>query len=166
MSNKKQISNRKKGLTIVEVGLAIVGGIVVTILGTMAWSEVSFRLDKNELVSQVTEINAGADTWKGFKSNFTGLSMSVLCAAGQQSVSAKTCGGIGGSGTNTNAYGGNFVLAAGSNLSQKSLQITGLPSERINELADSLAPMTANQCSAASGCPSLTTSGTTITLTL
>lgn len=159
-------ASARKGVTLIEASLVLIVSILITIMATMAWTEVSFRLDRTKLINQVAEISAGAVAWKGFRSNYTGISMTVLCAEGQQSVSESTCGGVDGSGTSSNAFGGNFVLSAATNVSQTSLQITGLPTERINELADGLAPNSANQCASATGCATVAISSNTVTLTL
>ncbi|EGR4213391.1 hypothetical protein NTH44_003106 [Vibrio metoecus] len=156
----------RKGLTLVEGALGLVVLIAVYAAATAAWTEVQYRLSKSALSRQVAEISSGASSWRGQRSNYSGVSMTVLCAAGQQSVGATTCGGVGGSGTNSNAYGGNFVLQPHTNVSQLSLQITGLPASKITNLADGLAQITANQCASSVGCSTITVSGTSITLVL
>ncbi|MDF9399137.1 hypothetical protein [Vibrio sp. 1180_3] len=169
MSKKSVLAlalNRKKGLTWVEITLGFIILILVSIVLTSVFQEGMFRLKKWRLTNQVTEISSGADTWKGLKSNFTGLSMTAVCAVGQQSVGATTCGGAGGTGANTNAFGGSFELAPASNVSLKSLKITNLPAARVNEIADGLAGMTADQCTSVTGCSTVTVAGTTLTLTL
>ncbi|MFL7013597.1 hypothetical protein [Enterovibrio norvegicus] len=165
MRNLERIKNRQRG-ELVSATLGLLVFITVTMFIMLGWSETSFRMDKTRLLGQVNEINSGADTWKGFRSNYTGLTMAIICAAGQQSVSETTCGGVGGSGSSSNAFGGNFVLTPATNVSQKQLNITGLPAERINELADSLAPVSANQCASRTGCATVTISGTSITVTM
>ena len=162
----RKILNRRKGITLVEVGLVMIALILLLISGVFGWGEVQYRLSKSSLVSDVQEISSGADSWKGFRSNYTGLTMAVLCAAGTQNVSATTCGGVGGSGANTNPYGGSYTLTPAKNVSQKSLVITDLPAARINDLADTLAPQTLDRCSLATGCATLDVKGTTITLTM
>jgi hypothetical protein len=167
LANKlRNLSKRKKGVTLVEAGLTMVAGILLLVGGVFAWGEVQFRLNKNALVADVIEINSAADSWKGFRSNYTGLTMTVLCAAGRQGVSETTCGGVGGNGTSTNPYGGNYTIAPGTNLSQKVITVTGLPPERITDLADTLAPQTAGRCASATGCTTLSATTNTITLTL
>lgn len=162
----RKILNRHKGVTLVEVGLVMIVGILILIGGIFGWGEVQYRVAKGALVSDIQEINSGADSWKGFRSNYTGLTMAVLCAAGTQNVSATTCGGVGGSGANTNPYGGSYTLTPAANVSQKSLVITDLPAARINDLADTLASQTVDRCSVANGCGTIKIEGTTITMTM
>lgn len=154
-----------KGISLVEAALGILAVIVVALIATSGWTEVSYRIDKYLLGTQVSDINSGADSWKMMRSNYSGISMSVLCADGQQSVNDSTCG-TSADGSASNAFGGDFNLSTDSNPSRKVLEITGLPTERINELADGLAPMTANNCQQASDCATINASGSTITLTL
>ncbi|MFC5079641.1 hypothetical protein VTH8203_00838 [Vibrio thalassae] len=161
-----KLKARRKGVTWVEASMGFLIMILVAMVILAGFQEGMFRFKKWQLNTQVTEINSGADTWKGLRSNFNGVNMTVICAAGQQSVSESTCGGVGGAGANANSFGGNFVLAPAANVSQKSLQITSLPADRINELADGLASMTAENCTQAQGCNSIIVAGTTITLTL
>lgn len=161
------LTNRNKGLTIIEGAIVLLMAILVYIMATKGWNELSYRYKKYQLTNQISEINAGAEAWRGNRSNFSGVTMTKLCASGQQSVSEQTCGGVGGSGTSSNSFGGNFTIAANTgNLSQKNIAVTGLPAERINELADSFAALTVNQCASAEDCDSLSVSGTTITLTM
>lgn len=162
----RKILNRRKGVTLVEVGLAMIAGILILIGGVFSWGEIQYRLAKGSLVSDVQEISSGADSWKAFRPNYTGLSMAVLCAAGQQNVSSNTCGGVGGTGVNTNPYGGSYTIGVSANVSQKDLVITDLPAERINDLADTLASQTIDRCDSATGCATLDVTGTTITLTM
>lgn len=165
MKKHTLFNHSTKGISLVEAALGILAIIVVALIATSGWTEVSYRIDKYSLGKQVSEISSGADSWKMMRSNFSGVSMSVLCADGQESVSESTCGPSG-DGTASNAFGGDFNLSADSNPSRKVLELTGLPTERINELADGLAPMTANNCQQASSCATINASGSTITLTL
>jgi hypothetical protein len=162
----KQLKNRKKGLTIVEASLVALAAILFIVIAIKGFGELSYRLKKMQLTNQVTEINAGANTWKGMRSNFTGLTMTALCKAGQESVSESTCGGIGGTGANSNSFGGSFAITPSTNVSQKKLVIDSLPSDRISELADSLAPLTLDECDQYSGCATITVAATSLTLIL
>lgn len=159
-------SNRRKGVTLVELGLYMAAAIVLLVGGVFTWGEVKFRLDKSDLVRDVIEINSAAESWKSFRPGYTGVSMTVLCAAGQQGISKTTCGGVGGNGTNTNPFGGSYTIAVASNVSQKTVTASNLPSDRINEIADTLAPQTADECESATGCSTISVTGTTITMTL
>lgn len=166
MYNLKNLNNAKKGIGLIEGLLGLLLMISVILIGVSLWGAAEFRLDRAKLTSQVSDINSGSSSWKGQRSNYTGLSMAVLCEDGRRAIQETTCGGWGGNGTNTNAFGGNFVLAPATNVSQKSLQITGLPTERIKEIADNLAPLTADGCLSADDCDTLAIVGSTITLTL
>lgn len=166
MNNVKQLKNRKKGLTIVEASLVALAAILFIVIAIKGFGELSYRLKKMQLTNQVTEINAGANTWKSMRSNFTGLTMTKLCAAGQQSVSESTCGGVGGTGANSNAFGGSFAITPDTNVSQKKLVIDSLPTDRITELADSLAPLTLEECQQSTGCGSITVAASSLTLIL
>lgn len=162
----KKIIRRRKGITLVEVGLSMIAGILILIGGVFGWGEIQYRLAKSSLVSDVQEISSGADSWKAFRPGYTGVSMTVLCAAGQQNVSSNTCGGVGGSGANTNPYGGSYAIGVSANVSQKDLVISDLPAERITDLADTLASQTIDRCDSATGCATIDVTGTTITLTM
>lgn len=163
---KNKQNNRRKGVTLVELGLFMVAAIFLLIGSVFAWGEIQFRMAKSDVVRDVIEINSAADSWKSFRPSYTGVSMTVLCAAGQQGISKSTCGGVGGNGSNTNPFGGSYTITVASNVSQKTMTVTGLPTERINEIADTLAPQTADECPAASGCSTLSVTANTITMTL
>ncbi len=159
-------AGRKRGMTAVEGMLGFIVLIAVAIGFIKAYQEISFQLKKNALVSQVRDISAAADKWKLNRSNYNGLTMTVICAAGQQSLDPNTCGGVGGTGANSNAFGGNFTLNPAANVARKSLEIGSLPIERIDEIADTLAGLTEGQCLQATGCGSITTGTDTVTLTI
>lgn len=158
--------NRRKGVTLVELGLYMVAAIGLLMSGVFVWGEVQFRTSKTDLVRDIQEINSAADSWKFYRSNYTGVSMAVLCAEGQQGIGKKVCGGVGGSGANTNPFGGSYTIEVGANVSQKKATATNLPADRIKELADTLAPLTADECTSADGCGTLQVNGTTITMIL
>ncbi|QFT13398.1 hypothetical protein [Vibrio sp. THAF190c] len=161
-----QHSNRRKGVTLVEIGLAVVAGIVILAVGIFGWTEIQYRLAKQDVVRDVTEINSAADSWKSFRPGYTGVSMTVLCAAGQQSISQTTCGGVGGTGANTNPFGGSYTIAVAANVMQKTIVVTGLPTERVNDIGDTLAPLTADACQSVTGCGTIDVTGGTVTLTM
>ena len=166
MVNILKIRNRNRGMGVIDAGIGLLISILALIIVFKAVTEGTYRYKKYQLTNQFSEINSGADNWKGMRSNFNGVSMTKLCAAGQQSVSSQTCGGVGGSGANANAFGGNWSIEANtSNLSQKKITMTNLPSERINELADTFAAMSLNECQEANNCSTLSVSSNTITVT-
>lgn len=158
--------NRRKGATLVELGLYMAAAIVLLIGGVFGYGEVTFRMAKADVVKDIIEINSAAESWKSYRPSYTGVSMTVLCAAGRQGVSKSTCGGVGGNGTNTNPFGGSYTIGVASNVSQKTMTISNLPSDRINEIADTLAPQTADECESATSCSTISVTGTTITMTL
>ncbi|MGR5296808.1 hypothetical protein ACPV5U_24340 [Vibrio mediterranei] len=158
--------NRKRGVTAVEGILGFIFLIAIALGFMKAYQEISFQYKKNVLVTQVRDISAAADKWKLNRSNYTGLTMTVICAAGQQSLDANTCGGVGGTGANANAFGGNFTLTPAANVARKQLIIASLPTDRISEIADTLAGLTEGQCQMAAGCASITTATDSVTLTI
>lgn len=158
--------NRQKGVTLIEFSLVMVGAILVTLAAIYGWKIVEYRMDKGELIKGVTEVSGGADSWKMTRSSYTGVDITTLCATGRQLVTPKTCGGKGGSAATSNPFGGAYTVAVGSNVSQKVVTVTGLPADKILDLADALAGLTVSNCESATGCADLKVTGNTIALTM
>ena len=166
MSKFHFLTNKKnqRGLTIIESGIVLLV-IALFILGTVKGApELFFMLKKSELKTEVVEIRNAAQAWKGMKPTFTGIAIPTLCSTTRKALNENTCGSSS-DGKTANPFGGDYTLAVGANKSQVVLDITAVDADRIDELADELAPLTADRCVAFDGCATISVTGSSIAMT-
>ncbi|AUI88953.1 hypothetical protein BS333_21470 (plasmid) [Vibrio azureus] len=114
-------------------------------------------------VSAVTQIKAAAEKVKSI--NHTGVSMSKLCDVKRNALSSMICGSNNGEGTNE--YGGNYSVAATTGNAQRiTVSITNVDTQYIDDLADTLAKVSAGNCNSATGCSTVSVTDSTITVTM
>ncbi|ANO35627.1 hypothetical protein A6E01_20670 (plasmid) [Vibrio breoganii] len=155
---------RQGGFNLIELSVVMVlVGIVM--LGSMKIiPNVMFSMDTSSLSAEVADVRTASISWKSSRPNFTGVGMAALCSSGRQLLTESICG-TDGLGTAANPWGGNYTVAVSTNVSQFDVTITNLPTERIYEIGDALAPISADRCSSSDSCSSLDISGSQITVT-
>ena len=119
----------------------------------------------NTTVTDVTQIKAATDDWKGGRTDVTGVTIDELCKTGNGNKGATWCGASK-NGVKANRYGGNYAVTASSNTSQIDVTVTNVDAESINSQANKLAPMSAGRCASISDCSTVTAAGTTIKVTM
>lgn len=157
--------HKQRGASTVDVMIAagfVIGALVLTILiypRIVASKNISaFQVD-------AATISSAAERWKKARSNYAGVSIPVLCAQNILPKDGTICGS-GNDGTNTNSFGGDWTLAAASNPGLYTITGT-LPNDPnvIAELADAMAPTTRGNCQSATGCGTLSTTATGVSMT-
>ncbi|WP_318419561.1 hypothetical protein [Photobacterium leiognathi] len=119
----------------------------------------------NTTASDVTQIKAAVEDWKGGRTDVTGVSITELCQTGNGNNGATWCGAAK-NGVKANRYGGNYTVAAASNTSLVDITITNVNAETINSQANKLAPMSADRCASVSGCATVSATGNAIKVTM
>lgn len=165
-SMKTMTSLRKKqgGFTIDNFLLWMVLAALAMALAVQAYVTARAGLNRTAVVTAVGSIKAGAESTKTI--NHTGVSMAKLCSAKRNAVPMKICGESR-DGTLTNPYGGDYTVTANdANLQQVDIGITKIDNQYIDDLADALAPHTAQNCTKAADCAGITVAENTITVTM
>lgn len=157
-------SKRQQGLSLIDFIMYLILAVFVFLgivklynLG-VAWSK------QTNTVSAVVQIKAGAEKVKSV--NHSDAAMSKVCSTGRNAVSSTICGDSR-DGKGTNEYGGDYTLTGNtSNLQQVIIGITNVDTQYIDDLADTLAKMSAGNCNSAASCSSVSVSGSTILVTM
>lgn len=161
-------ANKKKqgGYTIAElvVGVGIVSLLII--IAFAALPAVNFKINSSRLASDVNSIRGEVVAWKGFgRPSYATIEISTLCAASRKALPTSICGADG-DGASANPFGGNYTVAVnGSNKGRFDITVTGVPADKLDILADQLAPQTADACESATGCSSISATGTTLVMT-
>ncbi len=159
------LCNKQRGASTVDVMIAaafIIGALVLTIMIypriVSAKNLAQFQVDESTITSAV-------ERWKKARSNFTGVSVPILC---EQNILTKggTICGTNNDGANTNSYGGDWEVTAASNPGLFVVSAT-LPNDPdvIAELADAMAPTTRQNCQSATDCDTISTTATGLSMT-
>lgn len=162
--NARLSSKKQQGISLIDFIMYLIL-VVFVFLGIVklynmgvAWSA------QANTVSAVTQIKAGAEKSKSV--NHTGVSMSKVCAEGRNAVASTICGDTR-DGKGTNEYGGDYTLDPDtSNLQRVKISITNIDTQYIDDLADTLAKLSAGNCNSAASCSTLEVSANAITVTL
>lgn len=160
--------NKKKqgGYTIIElaVGVGIVALLIV--IAFAALPTVMFKVNSTRLASDVNNIRGEVVAWKGYgRPSYDTIEISTLCSATRKALPTSICGADG-DGASANPFGGNYTIAVNSsNKGRFDITVTGVPADKLDILADQLAPQTADSCESATGCSSITATGTTLVMT-
>lgn len=165
--NQAFFSNKQRGVMILDnmVAVSFIAIAFVAILTAMP--TINYKMNLSNFQKQESEIAMATVSWKKARSNYTGVSMKELCT--RQLINKSICGAAN-DGVNTNAFGGNWIVAAnptspGTFQVQATLpNLTG-ETGRLNDVADTMAPNTRKQCESATNCASITGAGST-TLTM
>ncbi|MDC5711154.1 type 4 pilus major pilin [Vibrio europaeus] len=113
---------------------------------------------------QTSTVVQGLNSWKRGRTTFAGATIAKACATGD--VPSSICGSSN-NGKGTNTYGGDWSVTPNSG-SAGLLDVTAtIPEDgsKIAALADAVAPSTRGDCEEASGCSTISTTATSITMT-
>lgn len=166
MHRTKGISRRQKGFTLYDL---LFWGVIASLLFLLligAYNKGMTMYRNYAINSQVIQIKAGVEDWKGGSNNVTGVSMTELCKKGNGYLDASTCG-TKRDGVNTNPYGGNYTVTVSANVSQADITITGIDEEYVNAVANKLAPISAGHCvNNNTACSTIKVATSSVTVTL
>lgn len=166
-----KLNSRKKqqGLTAVETTVALLIGAIAVLGALKLIPNLYFGVKKSELRSEVSEIITAVGTWKGMKPNYSTLTgMTLLCSSTRNMLDDGICDSSGG-GAGLAPWGGDYTAVGGTTTggtANWTLTISLIPSDRLDEIMDELAPLTEDNCTNATGCSSISYSGTTITMSM
>ncbi|MGG6325173.1 type II secretion system protein [Vibrio cholerae] len=152
------------GFTLIET-LIVVVFFAALLLFTISQSpQLKFMYNSFIFQWQHSDVVTAVERWKKGRSNYGGVTINKVCLDG--ALSPKLCGSAN-DGKGTNQFGGDWTVKA--NASSKGLfDVTAtIPadSDRLPNLADTLAPSTRGGCTEASGCSTITTTANSITTT-
>ncbi|OCH46967.1 hypothetical protein A6E02_19720 [Aliivibrio fischeri] len=160
---KHHYKRTQKGAMTVD-GLLITGFIIIALIyiiskgPTLAykWNKIQFTTDVSDI------INATRD-WKKARPNFDGVSLKKICDI--TDLSDSICGRSG-DGKSTNSFGGDWSVSVNSSKGLFDIKAT-LPNDtdRIADIADTMAPSTRSGCIEADGCSTISTSTSSVTMT-
>lgn len=155
---------KQKGIATLDMVLYGMAAIAL-LLGLMALvPKVNYAMDKQKLLSDMSEIKRAALEWKGQRSNYATLAgIGVLCA--RDHLNDNICGPSD-DGVATNPFGGNYTITPSANVSLVDISATGIEARRVADLADAVAPSTRDACTDATGCGSINAAGSVITATM
>lgn len=170
MKMQKQVQKpslkKVKGYTLIElsIGIAIVALLVIGALAALPG--VMFNNQAKDLNTEVNTIRSEVVNWKGYgRASFDTISIDKLCTATRKALPTGICGASD-DGTAANPFGGDYSVSVNTtNKGRFDIKVTGVPSDKLDILADQFAPNTADACESAEGCSTVVASGTTITLT-
>jgi prepilin-type N-terminal cleavage/methylation domain-containing protein len=115
----KNLSNQR-GLTLIEVMVAIVIGVVIVGLVVQKLSRGDEAKFAKAVFDDIAMVNAAAKSWRGTAYNYAGVTMADLTAA-------EILPAAWGNGAGVNPKGGNYTIApTGANNSQILVTATGL----------------------------------------
>ena len=121
-----------------------------------AWNKIMFTTDVSSIISSTRD-------WKKSRPNFDGVSLQKICDI--TDLSESICGTTG-DGKSTNSFGGDWTVTV--NASKGLFDITStLPNDtdRIADIADTMASSTRGGCIEAAGCDTIKTSANAVTMT-
>lgn len=120
------------------------------------WNKIQFSTDVSNL------INATRD-WKKRRPNYEGVSLEKICTV--TDLSDSICG-LSGDGKSTNSFGGDWSVKVNSSKGLFDIMAT-LPNdtERLADIADTMAPSTRGGCIEAAGCKTISTGADRVTMT-
>ncbi len=162
---KMQRSPRKQtGATVLDFILWVVFAVFVVIGFIKLYSYATEIKRQGATVIAVVQLDVAAERVKS--GNHADTDMSKVCSETRNAAPIGLCGesrdGVG-----TNQYGGDYTLTGNpSNLQQKLIGVTNINGQYIDDLADSLAKISAGNCQSAEDCDTITVSGNTITVTM
>lgn len=159
---------RKKqgGYTLPElaVGFAFVAILLIGAFAVIP--QISFKMNTQELTKEVNNIRQETIAWKGYgRASFTDIDIKTLCSATRKALPTGVCGASS-DGASANPFGGDYVLNVNpSNNGRFNIQITKIPADKVDIIADQFAPGTADECESSDSCLTTVVSTDTITLT-
>ena len=121
-----------------------------------AWNKIMFTTDVSSIISSTRD-------WKKSRPNFDGVSLQKICDI--TDLSESICGTTG-DGKSTNAFGGDWTVSVNASKGLFDI-IATLPNDtdRIDDIADTMASSTRSGCIEAAGCATIKTSANAVTMT-
>lgn len=155
--------NKQSGYALIDNGFAILIFLLVAYIIFLAVPPIMHQYKMFKLNSQISEIQNAARSWKGQRTNYTGITHGDLCT---RNYLTNTLCGPSNDAVAANPWGGNYTVAVNTNASLIDIAITGIDSDYVLQVADSLAPITDDNCTSSDSCNTLDVTGTTVTLTM
>jgi Tfp pilus assembly protein PilV len=139
------LKSKQKGMSLIEVGLAIVVALIVIAAASALFSTQREKAHVKAAVEGVNYMYQAAQDWASVRPNFTGVSCAVLTA---QSLLPQILGDC----TGDNPWGGNYTVAVnGTNAARVNITLTGVPNGPGAQLVDKLTPFASVTPTFASG---------------
>ncbi|ELB2793505.1 MULTISPECIES: prepilin-type N-terminal cleavage/methylation domain-containing protein [Aeromonas] len=161
-NNEIMASKKQGGFTLIEFSIVVAIAAVLLVVVLQVAEGVKYQTKQEALIKQMQQITTATERWKKGRPNKNGVSMSVLCATGSKLLDASVCG-TAKDGKAANAFGGDITVVANTtNPSLVDITMAGLPADYITDLADTLAPMTTGRCQTATGCTTITVTGSSV----
>lgn len=159
----KMNKSKQRGASTVDI---LIYAVILIALVGFAVSQVPnirFSTSVSAFQADTSSISNAAYNWKKRRPNYASISLAKLCA--DNYLNESICGSSN-DGKSTNPFGGDWTLAANPNPGLYDITAT-FPddADRINELADTMAPITRANCAEADGCSTLTKTTNSITMT-
>ncbi|PSU31809.1 hypothetical protein [Photobacterium lutimaris] len=161
-------TKRQRGLTTIDYLLGMVGVALFIGLVMQFYPQITHSGNMSSLNSHISQIQRASTDWKGLRSNFTGIGIDTpLCSSNY--LNDSICGDDG-SASNSNPWGSSYTIVANTNPSLIDVTIAGIHAGFVQQVADRLAPLTADNCAYAgdggTDCATVSISGQDVTITL
>ena len=139
-------------------GFAMVALIFIISQGpTLAykWNKIQFSTDVSNIISATRD-------WKKRRPNYEGVSLEKICVV--TDLSDSICG-LSGDGKSTNSFGGDWTVSVNASKGLFDIVAT-LPNDtdRLADIADTMAPSTREGCIEAAGCSTISTGSDRVTM--
>ncbi|MBD0788063.1 hypothetical protein HUO09_17045 [Vibrio sp. Y2-5] len=158
---------RSDGLALLDLIYWGAGILAIVAIIAALYPKAMHQLHMYQLGTDIADIQKASVNWKGRRTNYSNISISDLCKA--RYLSHSICGASDDA-TSANPWGGNYTVSVNSDKSLIDVTITGIDDDYGQQVIDSLASRTADECSSAGSngadCDTISLSGTTATLTL
>ncbi|WP_225874367.1 hypothetical protein [Vibrio algicola] len=162
---KKQIASRKKARGASSVDILIYATLLIGLIAFVISKvpTINYMFNVSAFQSDVSSISEATYRWKKRRPNYSSVSLETLCQ--DRYLENSICGDAN-DGKSTNSFGGDWTVSPNTNSGLYDITAT-MPNDtdRINELADTMAPTTRGGCSEAEGCATLVKSANSITMT-
>jgi len=164
-TNRTSKSRKHRGAANVDMMLAAGFMVGILVLTVLIYPRISAAKNIGSFQVDEASIASATERWKKARSNYTGVSISVLCAQNILPKGGTICGSTN-TGANTNPFGGNWTVAAAKNPGLYTITGT-LPNDPnvIAELADAMAPITRANCQSATSCSTIAVTATSLAMT-
>ncbi len=164
MKMQRSLRKNQAGATLVEFIGFIILATFLLLASIKSYSFGTEMKKQGATVTAVVQLKMAAD--KVMSGNHSSTNMAKVCSSTRNAAPINLCGNSR-DGVGVNQYGGNYTLTGNtSNLQQVLIGVTNVDGQYIDDLADMLARVSADNCQSASSCSSLSVSGTTITVTM
>ncbi len=159
--------HKQRGAMSAEMIMVTVFMVIGLIFVAAQAPNIMYKINEARFLSQANEIAQETIAWKKARPNFSGVTMTKVCD--ETSLSKNICGDSG-DGSETNPFGGDWSISVNSG-SKGLYDVTAtIPEakdqERIQSLANSVAPSTRSQCyEADSSCTTVQVNSDSLTMT-